>query len=143
MLRKLSFTLLLGGARPDAALLVLRLGFGLAIALAHGLGKMSNLERFIGTVESRGIWLPAVTGPAAALSEFVGGLLLAAGLLTRPAAALLLGTMLVAVFVVHAGDPFGRKELALAYACVSVVVLLAGPGRYSLDALWLRRGRAL
>jgi putative oxidoreductase len=75
------------------------------------------------------------------LSEVLGGLLLALGLFARPAAACVAVTMLVAAFVVHAGDPFGRRELALAYACVAIGVLLAGPGRYSLDAWWRSRRR--
>src|SRR5690606_2194174 len=123
----------------DAGLLLLRGFFGLALALGHGHGKLLDLGKFIGSVAQRGIPLPGVLGPAAAFSEFLGGVLLAIGLLTRPAAAFVLCTMLVAGLHVHASDPFQRKELALAYAIVAMVVLLAGPGRFSLDALLARR----
>jgi putative oxidoreductase len=126
-----------GGA--DYALLALRLSFGLTLAFAHGLGKITGLGNFIGTVARRGIPLPEVFGPAAALSEFAGGILLAIGLFTRPAAAFVLVTMLVAGFYVHAADPFSRKELAFAYAFVAVALILAGPGRFSLDARLLTR----
>lgn len=118
----------------DAALLVLRLSFGLAMALGHGLGKVSDLGGFTAKVAKLGLPAAGLLGPAAALSELVGGLLIAVGLLARPSALALLGTMLVAAFVVHASDPFARKELALAYAVVSLVVLIAGPGRFSADA---------
>ena len=118
----------------DAALLVLRLAFGLGIALGHGLGKIGNLGGFIGNVARQGVPLPEVLGPAAALSELVGGILLAIGLFTRPAAVFVLATMLVAGFHIHAADPFPKKELAFAYAFVSIALLLAGPGRFSLDA---------
>jgi putative oxidoreductase len=118
----------------DAALLILRLCAGLSLAFGHGLSKVLTLGKFIASVERHGFPLPQVFGPAAALSEFLGGILLALGLATRPAATLVLATMLGAAFQVHAHDPFSEKELAFAYALVAIAVLVAGPGRYSLDA---------
>jgi putative oxidoreductase len=126
----------------DLGLLVLRLWFGLVLALGHGYAKMVDLPKFIESVGNRGIALPGLFGPAAALSEFVGGLLLAFGLLTRPAALFVLTTMLVAAFHVHLNDPFQKKEFALAYGIAALAVLLAGPGAHSLDARWLRRTKA-
>jgi putative oxidoreductase len=41
--------------------------------------------------------------------------------------------MLVAAFIVHLDDPFKRKELALLYLVGFLIVLLMGPGKYSLD----------
>jgi putative oxidoreductase len=67
------------------------------------------------------------------LSEFVGGLLLALGLLTRPAATFVLITLTVAAVDIHSGDPFAKRELALAYAVVALSLMLGGGGRYSLD----------
>lgn len=123
----------------EIGLAVVRVGFGLTLFLSHGIGKLGNLAAFTGSVAAKGIWLAELTAPAAALSEAFGGLLLALGLFTRPAAFFVLVTMLVAAFVVHAGDPFGRRELALAYACVGVAMLIAGAGRFSLDGLWRAR----
>ena len=64
------------------------------------------------------------------------------GLLTPVAALLLAGTMAYAAGMVHirAGDPFvnpGGKswELAAVYLACSILFLLIGPGRFSLDAL--------
>lgn len=126
-------------AQTDVALLVLRVWFGSVLALGHGLGKVKNLGGFIDSVAGMGFPLPIVTGPFAALSEFVGGLCLALGLMTRLAGAAIVGTMLGAAFVVHAADPFMKKEFALAYACAALVLVIAGPGRYSLDQRWLAR----
>jgi putative oxidoreductase len=44
-----------------------------------------------------------------------------------------MATMLVAAFIVHLDDPFKRKELALLYLVGFLIVLLMGPGKYSLD----------
>jgi putative oxidoreductase len=75
------------------------------------------------------------------LSELVGGTLLAVGFLTRPAALLLVGTMIVAGRVGHRGagylitnDP-PAAEYTINLAVVCAVIALFGPGGYSLDAL--------
>jgi putative oxidoreductase len=123
----------------DAAALVLRVAFGLTLALAHGLNKLKAPETFLSHVESGGFPAPTLLGWFAILSEFVGGLLLALGLFTRPAAALVASTLFVAAIKVHANDPFAKKELALAYAAVGLAFLIGGAGRYALDALLLKR----
>jgi len=47
--------------------------------------------------------------------------------------------MLVALLIRHAPDPFATKEKALLYAAVALLFLLAGAGKYSVDALLTRR----
>jgi putative oxidoreductase len=125
--------------RPALGLLVLRLTAGLALALNHGLGKLPPSDGFIQGVGSMGFPLPLLFAWAAALSESLGGLLLAAGLFARPAAAAILGTMTTAVLIAHAGDPLAKREPALIYAAIALLVLLAGPGRYALDTLLAKR----
>jgi putative oxidoreductase len=120
-------------------LLALRLFTGLSISLAHGLGKLRDPDAFATGVAGMGLPLPGAAAWLAILSEFAGGLLIAAGLFTRPAAFMLAGTMTVAAFVAHAGDPFQKRELALFYSIAAVTLLLAGAGRYSLDALIARK----
>ena len=120
--------------KVDLGLLVLRLGFGLTLAFGHGFGKLTNPGKFLGSVTRHGFPLPEVMAPIAMLSEFVGGILIALGLATRPAAVFVIATMLGAAFVAHGGDPFSKKESALVYALAALVILVAGPGRYSLDA---------
>ena len=41
-------------------------------------------------------------------------------------------TMFVAAFIVHMGDPFGRVEKALLFLAVFVILMLTGPGKYSI-----------
>jgi len=123
----------------DLGLALVRVGFGLSLALAHGLGKLSHPDQFVNGLTQGGFPAPALLGWVAILSEFAGGLLLALGLFARPAAALVIGTLGVAAFHVHGADPFQKKELALAYTIVGLAVLIAGPGRFSIDALLARR----
>ena len=127
--------------RFDAGLLALRLGFGLTLAFGHGLDKALALGKFMQSVARHGFPVPEVMAPLAMLSELVGGIFLALGLYTRPASAFVIFTMLGAAFVVHGGDPFSKKETALAYALVAFVLIVTGPGRYSLDARLERRRR--
>ena len=120
---------------PHLGLLLLRVWFGLVLAFGHGAGKIANFEKFAASVGSKhGIPLPELTAPFAIASEVVGGILLALGLFTRVAAIAIIGTMLVAAVWVHRADPFMDKEFALAYAVAALVVLISGPGKYSLDA---------
>lgn len=118
----------------DLGLLVLRLVGGLSLALAHGIGKMPPSAGFIANVERMGFPLPVLFAWGASLAEFGGGLLLAIGLLTRPAAALVAANFVFIALVAHAGDPFGDREQAILFLMVGVTLLLTGPGRYSADA---------
>ena len=127
------------GRATDVGLLVLRVFTGLALAFAHGINKLPPTERFVAGVVEMGFPAPLLFAWASGIAEFGGGLLLAAGLLTRPAALLIAINMFVAAFVRQAGDPFKEVELAYLFLAVAVLYLVAGPGRLSLDALLARR----
>ena len=138
MIRKLAF----GGMSPpswlaDLSLTLLRVGAGVAMALAHGWGKVPPTERFVGVVEGLGFPLPLLFAWAAGLAELIGGFLLAIGLLTRPAAFSLVLTMAVAFFLRHGADPFQAKELSFLYGLVFVVFAIIGSGRFGIDR-WAR-----
>ncbi|MHA1536974.1 MAG: DoxX family protein [Alphaproteobacteria bacterium] len=69
--------------------------------------------------------------------EFFGGILIAIGLLTRPAALGGLILMLVAVFAVHIGNGFfwnkGGYEYPLMWAVLMLAIFLKGGGELSID----------
>lgn len=128
------------GYRESIGLLVLRLLFGIGIAL-HGWGKLGNIEGF-----SEAVGVPYAMGAMAVLAELVGGLLLAAGALTPLMGAILTGNMAVAVMMhMKWGDPFLLKptgegytagwEFAALYLFAFACVTLTGPGRLSVDYL--------
>jgi putative oxidoreductase len=119
----------------DAALAVLRVAAGLLLAFLHGLNKILPQEGFIGWIGGMGFPAPVLFAWLAGLAEFGGGLLLALGLLTRPVAAVLIIHFLVVVFVAHAGDSLGDRELAILFGVIALQFLLTGPGRYSIDAV--------
>lgn len=133
-------------------LLVLRIGFGLSMALFHGWDKISGgperWERIGGAMANLGIDVfPTLFGFMAGFSEFFGSLLILIGLFFRPAAALLAITMSVAA-VRHLSLPAGAENAGLAgasHALEFLVLYLAlaimGPGRYSVSQWWQNRRR--
>lgn len=126
----------------EVALLVLRVVAGLLFA-GHGAQKLfgwfggHGLAGTGGYFESIGLRPGRLQATAAGLSEFAGGLLLAAGLLTPFAAALIVATMTAAVLTVHLKNgPWVTDqgwELNALYAVIAVAVAGTGAGELSLD----------
>lgn len=135
----LFFGLVPSSVLADLGLTVLRVFAGLSMALAHGWGKIQGPpEQFVTGVGELGFPAPAFFAWMAAVSEFGGGLLLAAGAVTRISAFFLLGTMLVAGLLyhgLHSGDPYADMERALLYAAISFAFMLTGSGRFSVDGM--------
>ena len=129
----------------DGALLIARLFIGVCFVI-HALGKLGlvgtgNMQGFVEWLESLNVPFAPIQARVAMLSELVGGSLLALGLFTRPACALLVVTMIVAGRLGHRGagylitnDPPGA-EYTVNLAVICLCLALFGPGAYSLDAL--------
>lgn len=130
-------TLLFMEKLKPLAPLALRAAAGLGFFYLHGLEKL----RPDGVWDSGKAFAAKGMAPApllyiAAWGEFLGGFALLLGLLTRYAALGLLGIMGYALFVIHAGDPLARRELAIVYSAILVALLATGPGPLSLDRLF-------
>ncbi len=126
-----------GSSVAELGLTLLRVFAGVALALAHGLGKLPPSEGFVEGIGNMGFPAPGLFAWLSGIAEFFGGLLLAAGLLVRPAALLVAANMFVAVVFMHIltrGDPFAGYELALFFFFTAVAFALKGGGRYSIDA---------
>ena len=132
---------ILFGTSPDAnpGILILRVFIGAAM-MTHGCAKLfGGMEKFTGFVTSIGVPAPQVMAYLAALSESLGAFLLAIGLLTRPAAFMIICTMSVAIFGALEGLPFAKQELAWLYLVPALMFLLKGAGKWSLDFLLSRK----
>jgi len=106
----------------------------------HGLAKLTGFAQMRAQFPD-----PLGIGSAAslALAVFAEAFCSAAvilGFVTRLAVVPLLTTMLVAIFLVHGSDPWEKKELAALYLVPFLAILLAGPGRVSIDASVARSG---
>ncbi|WP_411768741.1 DoxX family protein [Winogradskyella sp. A3E31] len=115
----------------DLGLLILRLGFG-GMMLTHGIPKLQRLSDPTSFPDPIGV------GPTASLilcliGEVVAPVLIVLGLKTKLAAIPAALTMAVAAFIVHGSDPLARKEMALLYLFVFVVLFFTGAGKYSVD----------
>ncbi|MFF6940325.1 DoxX family protein [Streptomyces lavendulae] len=123
----------------DAGLLLLRVVLGLTVA-AHGVQKLFGWFDG-GGITGTGQFFTASGYPAgetmavvAGLTETLGGLALAVGLLTPLAGAAVLGTMINAA-AVHGPGAFFAMEYELLLAVAAAALTLSGPGRFAVDRL--------
>src|SRR3979411_2933576 len=128
----------------EFGLLIIRLVVGLTVA-AHGAQKLfgwfggPGIAGLSSMLSQLGIRPERPWAVIAGLAEFVGGLLVAFGLMTPLAALAVSGRMLVATLTVHAGKGFwnmnGGIEFPLIILAAMVAIALTGPGVLSLDHL--------
>jgi putative oxidoreductase len=134
------------------ALFTARLVLGV-VFFAHGAQKVLGwfggfgLSGTLGYLQNT-LGVPAPFAIAGVLAEFVVSILLIAGVLTGFAAIVAILQMLAAIYLSHVKDgffmnyfgqlPAGREgyEYNIVLIGLSLVLLIAGAGRYSLDAHW-------
>lgn len=128
------------------ALLVVRLSLGV-IMTAHGYHKFfRGLHNFAHMVAGMG--LPAWLGYVSGYTELLGGLLILAGLFTRPAAFAVCINLAVAIWKVHLHNglmgPPDRPgyEFPLAVATLAFALIFFGAGPIALDHV-LRGGSSI
>lgn len=121
----------------DIGLVLLRVVSGLLMFFNHGLEKISSgTDRWnkLGRALTDIIGLEFLSvffGFMASFAESIGALFIVLGFLTRPSSFLLLFTMIVAsMYHIIDGD---FSELALVYALISLVIMINGPGKFSID----------
>ena len=127
----------------DTGLAVLHILVGL-LFVGHGAQKLFGifggygLEGSAGFFESLGLRPGRFHASAAGFNEFVGGALLALGLLVPVAAALIIATMVAASLTAHRGKGLWNhdqgSELPLVYGTIAFALTAIGAGQASLDA---------
>jgi putative oxidoreductase len=128
----------------DAAVLVLRLGVGLIFAV-HGAQKVfgwwggSGFAGWKDVMTRMGFRPARLFAGVSAGAELIGGLALAAGVLTPLAGMVLVGQSVVIIFAAHWPRGFFNRdngyEFPLSLVTGTIAVLLLGPGEVSFDAL--------
>lgn len=119
----------------DAAETLLRVVAGLAL-VTHGAGKIVNPFGATGMVESLGFHPGVLWSPLLAATEFFGGILIALGLLTRPASVAAAIVLLVTVYfhwIVRA-EGYGGAEKSILWAAIFIFFAIRGANRHSVDA---------
>ncbi|WP_028805468.1 DoxX family protein [Streptomyces sp. 142MFCol3.1] len=125
----------------DLGLLLLRLGLA-ALLAGHGFQKSLGWFRGMGLARTAEVFESWGFRPGrplvllAAGCELLGALLLATGLLTRVASAVVIGTMLVAAApnaVNGLWAHLGGCEVTVVYAYLAACLAVTGPGHLSLD----------
>jgi putative oxidoreductase len=124
------------------ALLILRLFLGVVFVM-HGSQKLlgafggSGITGFAGLLAKYGIEPHVLWAWVVAVTEFVGGICILFGFLTRFWAAGLVIDMTVAVVKVHLVNGFfwtkGGFEFVLTLGVIALVLLMTGPGAMSMD----------
>ena len=120
----------------DAGLLVLRLWFGVMM-FTHGYAKLTGFSGMVAKFPPLFGLPPAAGLGLAVFAEVVCSFLVVIGLYTRFASAMIAVTMTVAFVVAHKASLTpgpGSGELAFIYLGAFLTLLIAGAGRFSLDA---------
>jgi putative oxidoreductase len=127
--------------------LLTRVTVGYAFFLT-GRGKLGDLETFTNYLKDLGVPLAAQQAPFIAGLEFVGGICIVIGLLTRVMSTALLGTMVVAILTAErdkfigswlpTGDVSPLDISPYVFFLLLLWLALLGPGALSVDKLLAR-----
>lgn len=122
-------------AAHDFAETLLRVVAGLALAV-HGSAKITDPFGAAGMVESLGFHPGELWSLLLSCTEFFGGILIAAGLLTRPAAFAGMIVLLVTVWFhwITQGQGYMGAEKSILWAAILFFFVIRGANRHSVDA---------
>lgn len=124
----------------DLALFLLRIVLGAAF-IFHGWSKVSGMEGTVSMFASMGVgtFLTYI----AAYTEFLGGVAILLGVITRLAGGMLAIFMIAAIYLVHLDKGYsmmnGGYEYQLLLLVSVVLVALVGPGKYSLHESFCKK----
>lgn len=119
----------------NIAQLILRLFFGAALIVNHGMHKLMHFSDLSNT-----FFDPFHIGHQWSLllvvfAEVFCALFIILGLFTRIATIPPIIAMAVATFMANGGRPFSDQESAISFLVAFLVILITGPGKISVDGM--------
>lgn len=106
--------------------------------MMHGLPKLLDIPGTQNSFTNMG--LPPELAIIIGLLEFIGGLAILLGILTRIAAGLLAIDMIGAILLVKLSKGFiGGYELDLLYLAIMISLIITGPGSFSIEKNIIKR----
>lgn len=125
----------------DSVETLLRVVCGVALVV-HGAPKIVDPFAAASMVEGLGFYPGAFWSLLLSITEFVGGILIAIGFLTRPAALAAMFVLLVTVFFhwVQLDQGYSGAEKSILWSAILAFFAVRGANRHSVDA---KLGRAL
>jgi putative oxidoreductase len=119
----------------ESAETILRVAAG-ALLVTHGYGKILNPFGASGMVESLGFYPGAFWSPLLSATEFFGGILIAIGLFTRPAAFAAMIVLAVTVYFhgIVQGEGLMGAEKSILLALIMFFFVIRGANSHSVDA---------
>lgn len=122
----------------DTGILILRLIFG-GLFTWHGYDALAHYKLYLSMSRSVIGLGTGLEFNLVVFSQFICGIFILLGFLTRLAVIPVFIAMAIAFFVAHKTDPFMMKELPFLYCLLCIPVFILGSGRYSLDAVLQKR----
>ena len=127
--------------RINAILLGFRTLVALAMIRIHGIKKVKDIEGEIANIPDPLGFGGEFTAFMAIFTNIVLAAFVGLGFLTRLSAIGILAVTLSGLFLVHWNDPWLVKDSPLMYSLAFFLILIIGPGKYSLDHLITNRIR--
>ena len=114
---------------------VLRVVAGVLL-VTHGFGKITNPFGAVGMVESLGFYPGVFWSPLLAATEFFGGILVAIGLFTRPAAFVAFIVLMVTVYFhwIVKSEGLSGAEKSILWSAIFLFFAVRGGNKHSVDA---------
>lgn len=118
----------------DISYTIVRVVAGLLFAV-HGWPKIQDPMKLVGMVESLGFAPGPLWAVLLAATEFIGGILLVLGLLTRPAALAATIVLLVTVYFhwIVKSQGLAGSEKSILWAAMTFLIFVRGAGAHSID----------
>ncbi len=123
----------------DLGLLIQRVSIAGMLLMMHGWEKLVGFTYIAPHFPDPTGLGGTISLALAMFAEFFCAIAVLFGAWTRLAVLPIVATMLVAVLIIHADDPWGKKELALLYLVPMITLFFTGAGKYSVDRFFLNR----